>query len=205
MAFNICMAALVGYLLGSVPFGLILVRVFLDRDIRQSGSGNIGATNVGRSSPGLGLLTLLLDAGKGVAAVLVAHKFWGGDGQFAIVAAVAALAAVVGHVFPIWLGFRGGKGVATGLGAFLILAPKAILLSVGIFVVVVLAFRQVSLGSIAAVLAFPLLAWALHDYSGGPFVLVLLGLAAIVIVGRHQANIRRLLAGTEPRFQPRRG
>src|ERR1700686_1796637 len=162
------------YLLGSIPFGYLLVRIFRGEDVRRTGSGNIGATNVARKSPALGGLTLLLDALKGSAAVAggviltpplferiaIPHIPWrlilpASSPDFALWAALAALFAVVGHMFPLWLRFRGGKGVATGLGAFVMIAPKAVLLSAGIFLILVLVFRYVSLGSIAAVAAFP--------------------------------------------------
>jgi glycerol-3-phosphate acyltransferase PlsY len=220
------LTAVFGYLLGSIPFGLILVRIFRGEDVRKTGSGNIGATNVARSSPALGLLTLVLDALKGSAAVLVAimlsraeimhwsdsnlsynpeHYWTPMPTVVAIRAATAALFAVIGHIFPVWLRFRGGKGVATALGALSLLAPRATVLAVGVFVAVVVAFRYVSLGSIVAVTLFPLLAWLLHDYAGEPKVLGLMAIASLLIIARHHQNIRRLLARTEPRFQWRRG
>ena len=114
--------------------------------------------------------------------------------------AMAALFAVVGHIFPIWLRFRGGKGVATGLGSFVVIAPKAVVLAAGIFFVLVLAFRYVSLGSVVAVAAFPFLAWLLHEYGNALLALLFMSLASLLIVLKHHANIRRLLAGTENRF-----
>jgi glycerol-3-phosphate acyltransferase PlsY len=122
-----------------------------------------------------------------------------------MLAGLAALFAIVGHMFPIWLKFRGGKGVATALGSFTLLAPASLLLTVGIFVAMVLVFRRVSLGSIAAVALFPLLAWRLHDYADAPQVLGFMAIASLLIIARHHQNIRRLRAGTEPRFQWRRG
>ena len=119
---NFLLTAVFSYLLGSIPFGYLLVRTFRGEDVRQSGSGNIGATNVSRKSPVLGVLTLLLDAAKGVAAVLLARTVFPGQ---PLIAVLAAVFAILGHVFPVWLGFRGGKGVATGLGSFLVLVPKA--------------------------------------------------------------------------------
>ncbi|HLB90444.1 MAG TPA: glycerol-3-phosphate acyltransferase, partial [Terriglobales bacterium] len=123
------------YFLGSIPFGYILVRIFRGQDIRQSGSGNIGATNVARSSPALGVLTLVLDTLKGLAAVTITRALFPGHN---ILGGVAALFAILGHVFPVWLKFRGGKGVATGLGSFVMLAPKVLLVMVGIFAAMVL-------------------------------------------------------------------
>ena len=199
---RILLTATVSYLLGSIPFGLILVRIFRGEDVRLSGSGNIGATNVARSSPALGVLTLVLDALKGLAAVALTRAFFPGRNTLA---GMAALFAIVGHMFPIWLKFRGGKGVATALGSFALLAPASLLAAVGIFVAMVLLFRRVSLGSIVAVALFPLLAWRLHEYAGSPRVLGLMAIASLLIIARHHQNIRRLLAGAEPRFQWRRG
>ncbi len=190
------------YLLGSIPFGFLLVRIFRGQDVRLTGSGNIGATNVARSWPALGLLTLVLDALKGMVAVALTRAFFPGD---SLLAGLAALFAIAGHVFPIWLKFRGGKGVATALGSFVLLAPKALLLALVVFVVVVMMFRHVSLGSMLAVGLFPAFAWLLHDYGEAPPVLGLMALASVLIIAKHQQNIRRLLAGTEPRFEWRRG
>jgi glycerol-3-phosphate acyltransferase PlsY len=190
------------YLLGSIPFGYLLLRIFRGQDVRQSGSGNIGATNVARSSPGLGLLTLLLDALKGVAAVALARTIYPGT---SILAGVAALTAILGHMFPVWLEFRGGKGVATGFGSFLIVAPKTILVAVAIFLALVAAFRYVSLGSMIAVASLPLVAWALGDGRATPGMLLSMAAASIFVIAKHHGNIRRLLAGTEKRFHWRRG
>ena len=199
---SVLLTAVFSYLLGSIPFGFILLRIFRGQDVRRTGSGNIGATNVARSSPALGLVTLILDALKGVAAVELARAFFPGRN---VLAGVAALFVVLGHMFPVWLKFRGGKGVATGLGSFAMLAPKTILVAVGVFVAVVLVFRRVSLGSIVAVALFPFLAWLLHDYDSSPQILVLMATASVFIVARHHQNIRRLLAGTEPRLQRSKG
>jgi acyl phosphate:glycerol-3-phosphate acyltransferase len=211
--------AAASYLLGSIPFGYLLVRIFRGEDVRRTGSGNIGATNVARKSPALGVFTLFLDALKGSAAVaagiILSPTIFGripisqipwrtllpaAAPDFALWAALAALFSVIGHMFPLWLRFHGGKGVATGLGAFVVIAPKAVLVSAGIFLVLVLIFRYVSLGSIAAVAGFPNLALLLHEYGNNPMALVLMGTASVLIVIRHRANIRRLLAGTENRF-----
>ncbi|HZQ67442.1 MAG TPA: glycerol-3-phosphate 1-O-acyltransferase PlsY [Terriglobales bacterium] len=208
---SLLITAGLSYLLGSIPFGYLLVRIFRGEDVRQTGSGNIGATNVSRTSPVLGLATLLLDALKGAAAVILALAL-SGDGNWmqpssvsGLRAATAAFFVVIGHVFPVWLKFRGGKGVATGLGSFIILAPKALLFVVGIFIAVVLLFRYVSLGSILAVALFPLAAWSLHDYGGHPANLALMAATALLIILKHHENIRRLVGGTEPRFGSRRG
>jgi acyl phosphate:glycerol-3-phosphate acyltransferase len=199
---SVFIIAAVSYLLGSIPFGFILVHVFRGQDVRLTGSGNIGATNVARSSPVLGVLTLVLDALKGLAAMALTRAFFPGPNALT---GVAALFAIVGHMFPVWLKFRGGKGVATALGSFALLAPASLLVTAGIFVAVVAAFRRVSLGSIVAVALFPVLAWLLHDYADAPQVLGFMAIASLLIIARHHQNIRRLLAGTEPRFQWRRG
>ena len=200
---RVVLIAVVGYLLGSIPFGYLLVRLFRGEDVRRSGSGNIGATNVSRKSPALGILTLLLDAAKGSTAVIFASALSTRMTPAlppVPLMALAALSAVVGHVFPVWLSFRGGKGVATGLGSFVIIAPKAVLLAAAIFLVLVLAFRYVSLGSVAAVAAFPVLAWFLHEFGNDAPALALMSLASLLIVVKHHENIRRLFAGTESRF-----
>jgi glycerol-3-phosphate acyltransferase PlsY len=191
------------YLLGSIPFGYVLVRIVRGEDVRLTGSGNIGATNVSRKSPALGVLTFFLDALKGSASVALAYFLSGlaglGPTPYRLMA-VGALCAIVGHVFPVWLRFRGGKGVATGLGSFLLIAPTAALAAAAIFAIVVLAFRFVSLASIFAVAAFPWLVWLLHLYGGDWLVLLFVALCSALILGKHHENIRRLVAGTEHRF-----
>jgi glycerol-3-phosphate acyltransferase PlsY len=194
--------AALSYLLGSIPFGYLLVRIFRGEDVRQSGSGNIGATNVSRKSPVLGGLTLLLDAAKGTAAVLLSYVV--ADHVVAIPTleqvALGALFAVIGHMFPVWLKFHGGKGVATGLGAFALLAPKAMLVAMAFFVVVVLVSRYVSLGSIVAVAIFPVAAGLIHQFNLSPVGLALISLACLLILVKHRGNMRRLWAGTENRL-----
>jgi glycerol-3-phosphate acyltransferase PlsY len=192
------LTAAFSYLLGSIPFGYILVRTFRGHDIRQTGSGNIGATNVSRTSPGLGALTLVLDALKGFTAVVVTRMLFPGHN---ILPGAAALFAIMGHMFPVWLLFRGGKGVATGLGSFVVLAPKTILVMVAIFVVIFLAFRYVSLASIVSVALFPLLVWVLEPYRNMPQMVWLIAAASLLIIAKHRENIHRLLAGAESRFQ----
>jgi glycerol-3-phosphate acyltransferase PlsY len=194
----------VSYLLGSIPFGYLLVRIFKGEDVRASGSGNIGATNVARKSPALGIATLVLDAAKGMAAVLVARALFSGPHQQPLIMTTAAFFAVLGHLFPVWLKFRGGKGFATSLGAFLLLTPKSILCMVGLFLVLAVAFRYVSLGSVAAAAAFPLLAWALHEYAD-PRQLILIALVSALVIWRHRQNIGRLAAGTESKFGSKSG
>jgi len=201
--------AVIAYLLGSIPFGYILVRVFHGQDVRASGSGNIGATNVARSSPALGALTLLLDAAKGLLAMAAGSLLAASAGQATAksrytFAALAAVFAVIGHMFPVWLKFRGGKGVATGVGVFLALAPKTLLVALALFVALVAAFRYVSLGSIVAAAAFPIIAYGLHDYHSSPGILAAMCAIAVLIIIKHHDNIRRLLAGTENRFALKR-
>jgi glycerol-3-phosphate acyltransferase PlsY len=198
--------AVVSYLLGSIPFGYLLVRFFRREDVRQSGSGNIGATNVSRTSPALGAATLVLDALKGSAAVAVSYKI--ADHAVAIPTfeqmALAALFAVIGHMFPVWLKFRGGKGVATALGSFAVIAPKAVLIAAFIFVVVVAISRYVSLGSMVAVAAFSLAEWIIGWLYVPRLALVLMTAASLLVITRHHQNIRRLLAGTENRMGSKR-
>ena len=196
------------YLLGSIPFGYLLVHAFFGGDVRLTGSGNIGATNVSRTSPLLGVATLLLDALKGLAAVALVLMWIHGDRTLAF---AAAFAAICGHVFPVWLGFRGGKGVATGLGSFLLLAPKAVLVTIGIFVLLLATFRWVALASVVASASLPPIAWVLGETRNlvpsaaagaiersEPILWLIAG--ALLIVMKHHSNIRRMLAGTEPRF-----
>ena len=195
--------AVASYLLGTIPFGYILVRVFRGKDVRASGSGNIGATNVARQSPALGVATLILDAAKGLAAVILARLLFGGPHE-KLLMTLAAICAVLGHMFPVWLKFRGGKGVATSLGSFVLIAPKSILCIVGLFLIIVAATRYVSLGSVVVAAAFPLLVWSLHE-SVEPLQIFLLALASILILWKHRQNIARLLAGTESKLGAKRG
>lgn len=195
----ILISATVGYFLGSIPFGYLLVRAFRGADVRTSGSGNIGATNVARTSPKLGLLTLVLDVLKGMAAIGIALGVCPGNRT---VAFVAALAAVSGHIFPVWLRFRGGKGVATGLGSFVLLTPKAVLLAMAIFVIMLAALRFVSLASVTAAASLPLLTLVLHE--GHTAQIVMVSISSALIIFKHRPNVRRLLAGTEPKFKAHR-
>ena len=196
----VVLSAAMGYLLGSIPFGYLLVRIFRGADVRTTGSGNIGATNVARTSPALGILTLMLDLLKGLAAVWITLALFSGNRTIAF---IAAFAAICGHVFPIWLRFRGGKGVATGLGSFLLLTPKAILVAIGIFFVLMIAFRYVSVASVIAAASLPLFAVLFREVlSPIEFVFVFVG--SLLIVVKHHQNIRRLLSGVEPRFQVKR-
>ena len=188
-------AAVTGaYLLGAVPFGWLLGRLAGGMDVRRVGSGNIGATNVARSlGPWAGILTLALDVGKGAAAVWGAGRLAGSPG----VAMAAGLAAVAGHIFPVYLGFRGGKGVATGLGAFLVLDPIAAAGAALVFLAAVAVSRRVSAGSIVAAASLPVVLLLRH----APQALVLAGMASsLLIILRHAENIRRLFQGTEPKL-----
>jgi acyl phosphate:glycerol-3-phosphate acyltransferase len=202
----------IGYLLGSIPFGYLLVRRFRGADVRTTGSGNIGATNVARTSPLLGILTLLLDALKGLTAVALILAIFPDAGALGF---VAACAAICGHVFPVWLGFRGGKGVATGFGSFLLLTPKAILIAIGLFLAMAAAFRWVALASMVATASLPLTVWwmgvgralrpgasngaASSAAANQPLIWITVGAALIIV--KHHSNIRRMLSGTEPRLR----
>ena len=190
--------AVVAYLLGSIPFGYLLVRIFTGQDVRATGSGNIGATNVARKSPALGVATLLLDATKGLAAILITRALFNGANQ-PLLLTTAAFFAVLGHLFPVWLKFHGGKGVATSLGAFILLAPKSILCMVALFLLIAVAFRYVSLGSIAVAAAFPLLTWAFHEYADSR-QLILIAAVSLLVIWKHRQNIGRLTTGTESKF-----
>lgn len=207
------------YLLGSIPFGYILVRLFRKQDIRSFGSGNIGATNVARSgAKALGIATLVLDALKGYLAVYLAlrinplhssettitvndqivHTFTFPDLSLAI--ALAAVFAIIGHVFPVWLRWKGGKGVATGLGVFLAIAPTAVGVAVVVFAIVFLLSRFVSLASVVSAAIFPIAAIFLYRETMTRPVAFAMLFIACVIIGKHRANLLRLAEGTEPRF-----
>jgi len=184
-------ALLLGYALGSVPFGLILTRAFGAGDLRSIGSGSIGATNVLRTGrKGLAAATLLLDAAKGALAVVLASQWW------PLAAPIAAFGAIVGHCFPVWLGFKGGKGVATALGIALALSWPIALTCAAVWLIVAAVSRISSLGGMTATLAGPIAAWALGRLD---LVLPLAGIA-LVVLWRHRANIARLSAGTEPKI-----
>lgn len=185
------------YLLGSIPFGYILVKIFRKQDIRATGSGNIGATNVARSgAKGLAIATLLLDLGKAFAAVKIAQHIAPANYDLAVAAAVAAL---LGHCFPIWLGFRGGKGVASALGVFLALTPISALMLLVIFLIIFALTRYVSLASIIAAAAFPVFGFYFVPFRT-PIVFAGFFFIPLLIIVKHHQNIRRLLAGNENRF-----
>jgi glycerol-3-phosphate acyltransferase PlsY len=184
-------AAVISYLLGSIPFGLLLTRLAGHADIRQIGSGSIGATNVLRTgSQRLAALTLLLDLAKGAAAVVIAQR-WGHEA-----ALIAAGCAILGHMFPVWLGFRGGKGVATAFGVLIPLAWPVAFVTAVLWIVTALLFHYSSLAALVAAVAGAVLAAIVADKATA---LLIAGIV-LLIIARHHANIRRLLAGTESRI-----
>jgi glycerol-3-phosphate acyltransferase PlsY len=190
----------VAYLLGSIPFGLLIVKATGGGDIRTAGSGNIGAANVARNAGALaGIVTLILDAGKGYLAVWLAARETSANAHWMIAAAVAA---VVGHVFPVWLGFKGGKGVATGLGVMILICWQAVAAAAAIWLLVVAFWRYSSLGSISAAAAMPVLVYLFYAPGHAPPSQVSLGTIAIaaLIIAKHYQNIARLAAGTESRL-----
>jgi acyl phosphate:glycerol-3-phosphate acyltransferase len=194
---------LIGYLLGSIPFGLLIVKISGGGDVRRAGSGNIGAANVTRvAGPISGIATLLLDAGKGYLAVWLARRISGGNIRWIT---AAALAVVVGHMFSVWLRFGGGKGVATGLGAYLAIKEVALAVAaaVVVWIVVALFWRYVSLASIAAAGSLPLLVYELYapGYAPPRALSLTTVFIAMLIIWKHRANIERLVAGTESKFK----
>ena len=186
---------LIAYLIGAVPFALLLARRIAGTDVRSAGSGNVGAANVYRTThPSLALAVMVLDVGKGCAVVVFAGSL-GGDETLR---AAAGAAAIVGHVFPVWLRFRGGKGVATACGVFAVLSPLATAMAAAMFVVVVWFTRYVSLGSVVASLAFLPLA---YFEEARPATIACAIAMALLILVRHRANFARLQAGTEWRLE----
>lgn len=198
------LALILAYLFGSIPFGFLIVRLKSGSDIRQTGSGGTGATNVTRKAgKSAGVMTLILDALKGTAAVLVARWLTGESGTSWVVAGAAVL-AVVGHCFPVWLKFKAGKGVATGLGVFLTIVPWAVLAAFIVFALIFWQTRFVSLGSITAAAVVPLWTWIQHamispvtDFAP---IMAALCTASAIIIAKHHENIQRLLAGNENKF-----
>jgi glycerol-3-phosphate acyltransferase PlsY len=188
------------YLLGSIPFGLLLAKLFGGADVRKAGSGNIGATNVARvAGPLAGILTLVLDTAKGAAAVWLAGRV---SNESATWMTIAAFAVLLGHCFTVWLKFKGGKGVATALGVFLALCPLAALAALTLFLLCVAYWRYVSLGSVAAAAAMPLLIYFLWAPHLAPPIVINMGTLAIamLVIYKHDGNLQRLVEGTEPRF-----
>ena len=211
----------IGYLLGSIPFGYLIVRATQGTDVRETGSGGTGATNVSRRAGKVaGVLTLVLDALKGAAAVAIAKLILGFpvivnpgpiDAQTLYstnaywIFAAAGIAALVGHIFPAWLKFRGGKGVATGVGVFLMLAPLAVGIALLVFIAVVVLTRYISLGSIVAAITIPIFVALQHAFIHPvPFfatVLIAASVSAMLIVFAHRQNIGRLMSGAESKFK----
>jgi len=192
---------LAAYLLGSIPFGLLIVKISGGPDIRKIGSGNIGAANVTRNAGAVaGALTLLLDAAKGYLAVWLAGRWTGGNIRWIMAAAVLA---VVGHMFPVWLRFRGGKGVATGLGVFLPICWEAVVLGIFLWLIVVAFWRYSSLGSIAAAAALPVFVYVLYAPRHAPPEAVSIGavLISVLVLVKHRENIERLITGKENRLK----
>ena len=191
---------LAAYFLGSIPFGLLLAKIFGGGDVRKAGSGNIGATNVTRvAGPLAGILTLALDTAKGAAAVWLAGRV---TNESALWMAIAAFVVLLGHCFPVWLKFKGGKGVATALGVFLALCPLAAFSALLLFILCVVYWRFVSLGSVAAAAAMPLLIYFLWAPHHAPPIVIDIGTLAItaLVIYKHDGNLQRLVEGTEPRF-----
>jgi len=194
---------LAGYLLGSIPFGYLVVRVTKGKDVRAAGSGNIGATNVNRvAGAGAGIVTLLLDVAKGYAAVWLAQRVSGGEVAWM---AAAGLGAVVGHLFPVWLRFRGGKGVATAVGVFVPLCWMAVAAAAVVWLVVVSIWRYVSLASVVAAAVLPVCTYLLYvpgtHHAPPVSVSLATALVSILIIVKHRENVRRLLAGSENRLK----
>lgn len=210
MAASLVLACVIAFLLGSIPFGLVLVRIFRGTDIRKSGSGNIGTANVARVAPALGLWTLILDAAKGYVAVLIGkgiavHFLTGSDSTYIpVVLGGSALFSVLGHVFSIFLKFKGGKGVATALGAFLALMPWAVLIVAALYLVIYAVWHYTSLASITCAAVFPIAAAVLMKPADRPLLLPFLIAISLLIIVKHRENIRRLLAGTENRLELKR-
>lgn len=195
---------MIAYVLGSIPFGLLIVKARGGPDVRKTGSGNIGTANVLRNAGALaGILTLTMDVAKGYFAVWLAARLTAGNLRWMT---LAALLAVVGHIFPVWLGFRGGKGVATSLGVFLPICREAVLLAAALWVIMVLFWRYSSLGSIVAAAAFPIFLYFLYAPGHAPPMYLTLGtvLISLLILAKHRPNLERLVAGKEDHVRFRR-
>lgn len=205
---SLFLVLIMAYLLGSIPFGYLIVRATSGGDIRDTGSGGTGATNVSRRAGKVaGIATLLLDAAKGGAAVLIAKQFLdlpSPDDLYWWIT-LAAVAVMLGHMFPVWLRFRGGKGVATGVGVFLVLAPIAVGFAAIVFLLIVSTTRYVSLASMVSAASIPLFVWLQHLFIRpvGPLIPIITTAVAgaMLIILAHRANIRRLVEGTESKFR----
>jgi glycerol-3-phosphate acyltransferase PlsY len=191
---------ILAYLLGSIPFSWLIVRLVAHKDVRSVGSGNVGATNAMRAAgKAAGIAALLLDIAKGVAAVLLARRF----GSAPALVGAAAFFVMLGHCYPVWLRFQGGKGVATSAGAMGALAPPAMALTLLVFLIAVAWKRYVSLGSIAAAGSFPLLVWVTQRLGWedrDPWLLAAAALIGLFVVWKHRANLARIRQGIEPRL-----
>ena len=199
MILDLVLAAVVGYLLGSIPFGLLITRAAGLGDIRKNGSGNIGATNVLRTGRReLAAATLILDGAKGAAAVLIARHFWGDDA-----ALIAGVAAFLGHCFPVWLCFKGGKGVAVFIGLLLGLAwPLGIVFCV-VWLIIAAAQRYSSLAALTAAVTTPIFAYVgglYVDWIDGPKLAAVTAVLALILIYKHRTNIGRLIQNTEPKI-----
>lgn len=201
LALGIVVAA---YLIGSIPFSYLIVKLVAHKDVRRVGSGNVGATNAMRAAgKKAGVIALLLDLAKGIVAVLIARRI----GAPPVLVGAAAVAAMLGHCYPVWLGFQGGKGVATSAGALGALAPSALILALAAFAVVVAWKRYVSLGSIVAAALFPLCIWIAQRLGWEerePWMLLSAALIALIVIVKHRPNLERMRQGIEPRLGERR-
>jgi glycerol-3-phosphate acyltransferase PlsY len=201
MDWTLFVSAVVAYLLGAIPFGYLFVRYAMGKDIRTMGSGNIGATNVHRTAGrGAGVVVLVLDIAKGYLALWIAGRL---THNATMGLALSALAVMAGHAYPVFLGFKGGKAVASFIGAFLYIAPIALAIVLAVFVVVVAVSKHISLGSITAALLFPLVVWWTMHPATPVLMAALIG--GLFITYRHKDNISRLLSGTESVFSLRGG
>jgi len=211
MVRDLVVASAIAYVLGSIPFGLVLVRLFRGIDVRQTGSGNIGTANVARVAPGLGLWTLVLDSAKGyagvaIAAVIASHSSSaaGEPRNIAMIVGASALFAVLGHMFSLFLKGKGGKGVATAMGAFLAMTPWAVLGAAVIYLLIYLLSHYTSLASIISAALFPFISAAFIAPGERPVLLPFVVMVCLLIIVKHHQNIRRLLAGTENRLDLKR-
>lgn len=202
----VILTALISYLLGSISFAVIVSRALAHKDVRDYGSGNAGLTNVVRNFGKLpGLLTLVGDFSKGVVAVMLGRVIFdrlaGLEPQYG--ACVAGLFVIIGHIFPVFFGFRGGKGVLTTAGIALVIDPRVFLIAVSIFIIVFLITRIVSISSITAAFSYPIATYVVNALSGRPDVVdtVLTACIGVILIYMHRANIKRLINGTEPKFE----
>jgi acyl phosphate:glycerol-3-phosphate acyltransferase len=211
MLLGCVVAGVISYLLGSIPFGLILLRVFRGIDVRKTGSGNIGSANVARVAPGLGIMTLVLDCGKGLLAVVIAKQIAhltspvpNDQRYLALMTGLAALLSICGHIFSIWLSFKGGKGVATAIGAYLGVSPWVVLICLLVWLAIYAVWHYTSAGSIAFAALFPLVAAFRMSSTQRMLLLPFIVAASLLIIVKHHENIRRLLSGTENRLELKR-